>query len=119
MVVVVFVGELEDGLAGLVAEPYDGAADKFVVPLGRGDLPGTAYAGKLLGCAQVGDHLYVGVTLKERGGHLGGGLLLDYLADDAGAVFAPCHGDDALGLEDVADAEGDGRGGYLVVFVVG
>jgi len=31
--VVILVGELEDGLAGLVAEPYDGAADELVVPV--------------------------------------------------------------------------------------
>ena len=39
VVVVILVGEFEDGLARLFTQPHDGTADEVVVPLAGGDLP--------------------------------------------------------------------------------
>ena len=66
MVVVVFVGELENGLACLLAEPHDCAANELVGPLTRGHLPWVADAGESLGSGQVDVHAHVAVHLEER-----------------------------------------------------
>ena len=39
IVIIVLVGKLENGLAGLVAQPHDGTADEVVGPLARRHLP--------------------------------------------------------------------------------
>ena len=117
VVVVVLVGELEDGLAGLLAQPHDGAADELVGPVARRHLPGVGDAREVAGGLQVEGYAGVVVELEERGGHVVGDGAFHGGAHHGGAVLAPGHGHDARRAEDVAHAEGDGRGGRLVALV--
>ncbi len=52
-VVVVAVGEFEDGFSCHVAEPYHGAACELVVPFARSYFPRACYAGEFIGGGEV------------------------------------------------------------------
>ena len=56
VVVIIFVCELEDGLARLLTEPYHGRACELVGPLAVGNKPWAHNACELGCCCEVNDH---------------------------------------------------------------
>ena len=111
--VVVVVGEFQDGFRLELRKPEDGAAGHALVPsealvFERADQPRSAVAGESAGGGRVEDVERGGMFLEERGGDVGVDLALDGGADDLGFVLAPSHEDDAAGIEDGAHAHGEG-----------
>ena len=103
--VVVVVGQLEDGLPRSLGQPEDRPAGHPVVPgealLGeRTQQPRGPAPGESAGRGLVEDEDGVVVLLEEGRGDLGGDLALDGGPDDLGLVLAPGHEDDPAGGED-------------------
>ena len=114
VLVVVLVGELEDRLACLLAEPYDGRADELIVPVARRYEPWPAYTSEVCGRGEVEHHLHVVVHLQE-GGALGiAHLALDGVLDHFGFLLAPGQQEDFVGLADCGDAHSDGAYGDVL-----
>ena len=105
---VVCVGELEDGLADLLAEPDDGLAAELGSPVAGADEPGSHHAGELAAGDVVDVQADVVVLLEEGGGIIGADFALGYAGHGVDFVFAPGHQDDLFGAEHGADADGDG-----------
>ena len=91
VLIVVLVGELQDGLLGYATQPYEGCAGEFVGPFAAGHQPGVYDSGELAGCREVYDDVGVVVGLQEAGGYRLRGLSLDGLLDDVGLFFSPCR----------------------------
>ena len=119
MLVVVLVGELEDGLARLTAEPHDGRTRQLGVPLTTRHEPGTLDAGQFGGSVQIDIDLGVAVHLQEGGRHLVGNLTLHGTLYDIGLLSAPCQEEDVLGRTDGADTHGDTTHGDIAGSVEG
>lgn len=64
-VVIVLVGELEDGFAGHAAKPDNGTANELVVPFAGGDFPRMGYTCEILGCGEIDHNFGVGMGLEE------------------------------------------------------
>ena len=112
--VVVLVGELEDGRVDGAGEPEDGLPDHGRGPADRADEPGQVDAGEVGGGGLVEVDPGVVVILKEARGDRGGDGAFDGLGDDGGLALAEGHEDDLAGVEDRADAHGDGAGGHVL-----
>ncbi len=109
--VVFAVAEFEDGFVFGEGEPEDGAAGFGGGPGGAADEPGQANAGEGGGGGAVEEAAGVGVALEEAGGDGFGFGAFDGAGGDVGFVATPGHDDEAAGLEDGADAHGDGEAG--------
>ena len=110
--VVVVVGQFEDGFPQGLGEPQDRAAGHPRVPgkplvVEGAQEPRSAEAREGAGGGLVHHVERVVMVLQEGRGDLGGDLPLDRLADDPRLVLAPGHQDDPARLEDRADAHRD------------
>ena len=93
----VVVGQLQQALADLQAQPDDRPADQVRRPVDRADDPRHADRRQLAGGRLIEDERRVGVLLQEAGGDRLGHVLLDGLAHDRGLVLAEGHDDDLAG----------------------
>lgn len=107
VLIVVLVGELEDGLAGNLAEPYEGCAGELVGPLAAGYQPGMDDAGELAGGGKVDDHMGIVVGLEERCGNGVANLAFDHAAHNLCLLLSPCGDKHLAGSQDVGDTQGD------------
>ena len=104
---VVMLGQLENGLAGLVREPGDRTDHQALGPLHRAEEPGSGLPGQCRGCRAVEVKRRVGVLLQKGGGNLVVHVALDRPPDDLGLVLAGGEDQDLAGLEDRLDPHRD------------
>ena len=115
VVVVVFVGQFQDGFTRHLAEPNNGPTDEFLVPFARRYEPRTADARQSLGSRKVEHHFGTTVGLQEGRGNEVGHFALDGAFHDVGAIFTPGHADDTTGRHEVRDTQRDGTAGNILV----
>ena len=119
---IILVGQFQDGLVHLLAQPHHGLADEFGRPFTGAYQPGRDHPGEHRGCRLVGIEPDI-VMILEQGCRDGGrGRTLHDVADHRSLRFAPCHEDDLLGRHHGADAQRDGlfgRVGDIAVEVLG
>ena len=114
VLVVVFVGQFEDGFPDGQGEPDDGFADEVVVPVAEPDEPRSIEAGQLFGGGVVEIYFCVGVVLEVAGRQRGEDGAFDRFLHHFCLVLAPGHEVDALGFQDGFDAHGDGAVRYFL-----
>ena len=87
---VVLVGEVEESLAGLIAEPYESTANQLVRPSGIGHSPGGVDPSQLVSCLQIGVDTCPIVGLENRCRDVVVLRLLDHLAENLLLRLPPC-----------------------------
>ncbi len=103
----IVVGELEQGLVDLQAQPDDRPADQGRRPVDRPDEPRAGRpAVRSRGRWLIEQERRVGMLLQEAGGDRVGHRPLDGLLHDRRLVLAEGHEHDLAGVEDGADAHG-------------
>ena len=103
VLVVVFVGEFQDGLARLLAQPNQRRTHQLVGPRERSNQPRMYNARQTSGSSKIDDHMHIVVGLQERGGNGVGDGPFHRLANDVGLLLAPCGEEYLAGREDGAD----------------
>jgi len=117
VVVVILIGKFENRLACFLTQPHYSAAYQLVGPFARRHFPRMRNSRKV-GCGlQVERYSGMVVQLQEGGGHIVAHRTLHGFGHDFGAVFAPCHGHYAGGMQNIAKAEGYSRAGALVALI--
>lgn len=101
VLVIILVGQLQQGLLGDSAKPNQCGTSQLVVPSAAGDQPGTDDAGKLAGTRQVEHHVRIVVGLQETGRNGVRDGSLDGLPDDAGFLLSPSGKENLAGRKDV------------------
>ena len=107
MFAIVFVCQLQDRFAGQLAEPYDSAADKFLVPYAARNQPRMADARQAISSREVHHYLRVRMCLEIGRRHGISYRPFDGLRDDVCLVVAPSQEDYVLRFHHVRDAHRD------------
>ena len=114
VLIVVLVGEFQNGLLCHLTQPDQGRTYQFVIPGAAGDEPGVYDTGETCCCRQVDDHLCVVVCLQERGRDGIGDVALYRLLDDGSFLFAPCCEENLPCRQDGVDTHRDGAGWHCL-----
>ena len=114
VLVVVLVGQLQDGFACELAQPYDGASDELVVPFAGSHQPGTLDTCQVGGSREVDYDVCVVVRLQIGCGDGVGDVAFHTFFHHFGFLFSPGHEVDFLGGEDGRYSHRDGADGRIV-----
>ncbi len=112
--IVIFVGQFQNRLFDTLAQPYDGAADQFVVPFAVGYQPRTLDPGKMRSRCQVYADIGIVVHLQIGSGQCVAHFVFHRFLDDVGFVVSPCQQIDFAGGHNSRHTHRDGAGGEIV-----
>ena len=115
ILVVILVGEFEDGFACVLAEPYDSGTDEFVVPVAGSHQPRATDAGEVSSSAEIQNHLHIVMHLQEGSALCISHLAFDSALDDISFLIAPSHQEDLASQTNGADTHGDGADGNVLL----